>query len=347
MRLQVIRPISDELRLRNISHFFDENDIANGDDIVETMLDGIKQCTLAVVFLSPDYFTKLHPQTEFDAIMKRRKDDGLRVVFISCNDQWPNHPEEKTEMHVLGQKLGSTKWSNLDLGPPLLANEIHKELILAKGGNLETALASTHCTRGGFLVGPAFQNIGGLHPFAYTREDWGAAQAAHPGGMTANGWLGYKDNNPFVWKEEYSSCYRGCNRLFYQGCNGLVNVTEGYALPENMALIYENNGIVFRSNNKIRTVQLNISARAQEINLARNERARSRTGQYKGKSEWRTYQCKCFAVAVWGIVVIPLENDGREPPKESDWWNLESRGFVPFWRCIGHQAKVQGEGTPS
>lgn len=75
------RPLAEELRARNWSVWYDEFELALGDDLRQTIDRGLAEARFGLVVLSPRFFGKKWPQRELDGLTARETTGSSKVIL--------------------------------------------------------------------------------------------------------------------------------------------------------------------------------------------------------------------------------------------------------------------------
>ena len=80
-KLQYVDHLVKELKKLNIKVFYDEDDIAWGDDINERIENGLKSSKLAIVVISNSFFGREWTERELMELFKRQTSEGRKLIL--------------------------------------------------------------------------------------------------------------------------------------------------------------------------------------------------------------------------------------------------------------------------
>lgn len=83
---QVVRPLAEALRDRNLRVWYDEFELRMGDSLAQSIDKGLSESDFAVVVLSPSFFHKSWPRKELDALAAGERQKGVPRILPIWHD---------------------------------------------------------------------------------------------------------------------------------------------------------------------------------------------------------------------------------------------------------------------
>jgi predicted nucleotide-binding protein len=100
---QVVRPLAEALRSRNLRVWYDEFELRIGDSLTQSIEKGLSESDFAVVVLSPSFFNKSWPQKELDALAAGERQKGVPRILPVWHDVTAS--EVRKQNPVLADRL--------------------------------------------------------------------------------------------------------------------------------------------------------------------------------------------------------------------------------------------------
>jgi len=79
-KVDLVRPLAEQLRARNLKVWLDETELSLGDSLRRSIDHGLSKSRYGLVILSPDFLRKEWPQKELDGLVAR--EDGTEKVIL-------------------------------------------------------------------------------------------------------------------------------------------------------------------------------------------------------------------------------------------------------------------------
>ena len=118
-KVEYVDELVNEIKSLGISVFYDTDVISWGDNLKEKIDNGLKNCELAVIVISPSYFDREWTEYEIKALLKRQDSEHnkliLPILYHVTKQQFNEHYPSLKDIVFKHAKSQSKKALALDL----------------------------------------------------------------------------------------------------------------------------------------------------------------------------------------------------------------------------------------